>query len=309
MGNALHILNGDSLSKGLQFLNLEGDTLVWREMLCSGPVNVEVGSEQFCRIRSSFFNQFFEVSEQKYHEAFIAPLKNTVSLDSYDEINLWFEYDLFCHINLLGAIAWISQHDFEGKVFHICSGHVKNLPKLLGLSELSQDQLMNHFQQRKELNTTDLEIANDIWLCYNDTDPRAILPKIPMKSSFDYLSICFKSHIERFPNIITGLNVLETQVLKLINDNVISSEHQLCGYVLSNQGYYGYGDMQLMRIIEYLRPYFSKIGDQLMLNDIGNKLLKSEANALEQLENDFSFGGAKKYDWLYDTCKNELIKR
>lgn len=309
MGKTLHILNGDSLSEGLQLLNLEGDVLVWREMLCAGPVNAEVGGDRFFENRSSFLRQHFQVSETKYLDAFIQPLKNISSLEVYTEINVWFEYDLFCHINLLGALAWISQHGFQGKVFHICSGRVKGKPNLMGLSELSQDELMDHFQHKKLLNSEDVKIANDIWMCYTDTDPSLILPKITRKSSFDYLSNCLKSHIERFPSIETGLNVLETHVLQLIDTNSIKSEHQLCGYVLSQQGYYGYGDTQITKIIQYLRPYFNTMEGELKLNETGVKLLNKEINVFKQLQSDFSFGGAKKYDWLYDATNNQLIKR
>ena len=309
MGKVLHILNGDSLSEGLQLLNLKGDTLVWREMLCAGPVHAEVGGERFSKSRSLFLKEFFEVSENRYHDTFIQPLKSITSIDAYTEINLWFEYDLFCHINLLGALAWISQHSFHGKLFHICSGRVKGVSKLMGLSELSHDQLKDHFQHKKLLNSEDLEIANDLWMCYTDKDPSAMLPKTLRTSSFDYLSNCLKSHIERFPSIVTGLNVLEAHVLQFLDTHAIKSEHQLCGYVLSQQGYYGYGDSQIMIIIQNLRPYFSLVNDRLRLNETGVKLLNKEINVFDQLQSDFSFGGAKKYDWLYDATNNQLIKR
>ena len=46
MGNSvLHITNGDNLTARLESLNLTGDIIVWREMLCEGPTPVEVGSQ------------------------------------------------------------------------------------------------------------------------------------------------------------------------------------------------------------------------------------------------------------------------
>ena len=309
MAKVLHILNGDSLSEGIAPLNLTGDVLVWREMLCAGPVSAEVGSDRFYSARSSFLNEFYDVSESRYLEAFIKPLRDLGPLDRYTEINLWFEYDLFCHMNLLGALAWISQHAFKGKIFHICSGRIKGETKLLGLSELSESQLRSHFEKRKLLSPTDLDIANDIWIDYTANDPSALLPKITRKSSFDYLSNCLKSHIKRFPSVETGLNVMETHVLKLIDTHAIKSEHQLCGYVLSQQGYYGYGDTQVLRIISFLRPYFGVVDDQLKLNELGQQLLRKETNVLEALLSDYTFGGAHKYGWLYDAETNQLIKR
>lgn len=309
MAKVLHILNGDSLAEAAQPLELTGEFLVWREMLCAGPVTAEVGSNRFYEARSSFLNQFYQVSKTRYMEAFMEPLRDLGSLDAYTEINLWFEYDLFCHMNLLGSLAWISQHAFKGKIFHICSGRVKGASKLLGLSELSEAELRQHYNQKKQLTATDLELANDLWIDYTSDDPRTILPKITRKSSFDYLSNCLKSHIKRFPSMETGLNEMEAHVLKLIDTHTIKTEHQLCGYVLSQQGYYGYGDTQVLRIIRLMKPYFDEVDHQLSLNDVGKKLLRKEINVLEELASDYTYGGAQRYDWLYDAKTNQLIKR
>lgn len=308
MGKTLHILNGDSLLEGVTTLQLDGDVLVWREMLCAGPVCGEVGGERFFERRSQFLSSRYEISQQSYQDAFVTELNKVESLSDYASINLWFEYDLFCHINLLGALAWVTQHNFSGSTYHICSGRVKGAQKLMGLSELSQEQLLHHFQNKKQLSPEDMESAYELWQLYCSEDHNAIIPKITNSTSFDYLTNCLKSHIERFPNRKTGLNVLETHILKLLNKHTIKSEHQLCGYVLDQQGYYGYGDMQILKSISNLRPFFAGENGSLKLNETGIKVLNNEVNVFEQIANGLEFGGARKYDWLYDTDTNQLVK-
>lgn len=306
---SLHILNGDSLAEGVRNLSLDGDVHIWREILCVGPVSAEIGGQRFYDNRSQFLNAFLNISKESYHDAFISPLDKINALKSYSEITLWFEYDLFCHLNLLGALAWISQHGFENKVYHVCSGRVKGHKELVGLSELSSEELADHYLNRKLLTGADLEFAHQIWHLYNEENHNAIIEKIRQENSFDYLSNCLKSHIERFPSSDTGLNLLETHILKLIDLHEIKSEHQLCGYALSRQGYYGYGDVQILRIIGNLKAFYTIKNDLFALNDAGRKVLNREINVGAQMENDLYFGGARKYDWNYDATANKLVKR
>ncbi len=47
MSSLLHITNGDNFTNRLQTLNLKGDIITWREMLCEGKTLTNVGSETF----------------------------------------------------------------------------------------------------------------------------------------------------------------------------------------------------------------------------------------------------------------------
>ncbi|MEM7185503.1 MAG: DUF1835 domain-containing protein [Bacteroidota bacterium] len=309
MAKTLHILNGDSLAEGIGSLQLKGTILVWREMLCAGPTSVEVGGEQFFRKRSEYLGEQYQISHDSYHNAFVTPMHELGAIRSFDTVHLWFEYDLFCHLNLLGALAWIYQHGFEGDIYHVCSGRIKGENRLFGLSELSPEQLEHHYSQKKLLTATDLELAQELWALYCEQDHNALIPRIVQTSSFDYLSNCLKSHIERFPDSRTGLNLLESHILKLIQSHTVKSEHQLCGYVLDRQGFYGYGDTQISKMITSLRPFFGKRQGVLHLNKKGEKVLQEKLNVIDIMENSVMFGGSKKYQWCYDAEANTLIPR
>ena len=55
MSSQLHITNGDSFTQRLKTLKLKGDIITWREMLCEGKTETNVGSESFGKLVLIFF--------------------------------------------------------------------------------------------------------------------------------------------------------------------------------------------------------------------------------------------------------------
>ena len=106
----LHILNGDSSLHQFNKTSLEGDTLVWREILCEGKTREEIGSAPYWETRKEFLKNYAKDSFEKHFENLKQEI-SSVRFSDYEEVILWFEYDLFCQINMLGAIAWL--HHFK----------------------------------------------------------------------------------------------------------------------------------------------------------------------------------------------------
>src|SRR6185312_16532082 len=100
--NILHILNGDSTLRGFQETGLEGNTMVWRESLSEGPLEADISSAGFWRDRANWIGKTYRESPEDY----LATMMNELSKlgEPYDEINLWFEFDLHCQANLLGVL-------------------------------------------------------------------------------------------------------------------------------------------------------------------------------------------------------------
>lgn len=109
MSKTLHITNGSSLTSYLRELDFEGEILTWQEMLCEGPTIAHIDSQKFFDIRKQFLLETYniEVNEAELKQE-LDKLENTAN---YSEIVLWFEYDLFCHINLIGVLSLIHQKE------------------------------------------------------------------------------------------------------------------------------------------------------------------------------------------------------
>lgn len=302
----LHISNGAILTNRLNELNIEGDILTWQEMLCEGPTTEHVYSDEFYKLRKNFFNSFYNVGLNVSEiDIELAKLNHP---ENYSEIILWFEYDLFCHINMIAVISLIQQKKINLPLYLVCSGKIERNKNLKGLTEINSGQLLKLFRDKLLLTPKDIDIATNAWSIYCGKDHNLLKPLIVEKSSFEYLSNCLKAHLERFPKTKDGLNVMERNILEIIRDNTIKSKHHLLGYALNYQGYYGYGDLQVNRIINKLSLFFEEKDNEIKLNRKGHEALLKQHNFALEIDNEMVFGGVNKFEFQFNKKENKLIK-
>lgn len=302
----LHITNGNSLTDMLRELEVKGDFLTWQEMLCEGPTEIKINTPSFYKKRKLFLNTYYdiEVNEDEY----ISEIQKLNNLEDYFEIVLWFEYDLFCHINLIAVISLLHQNHVNIPLYLVCSGRVLGEKNLKGLTELSSGQLFNHYNKKVKLNPEDIELAISLWKTYCGKDHNLLKNYITQKSSFRYLTNCLKAHLERFPELKSGLDILEKNILTIIKDKNIKSKNHLLGYALNYQGYFGYGDIQILRIIEKLSIFFKEEDHKITLNRKGHEALLNQHNFSLEIGNNISYGGVNRFDYQFSKKENKLIK-
>ena len=303
---SLHITNGDHLTSYLNELDIAGEKLTWQEMLCEGPTLLDIDSDAFFKTRTAFFSTHYDIDLDV--DAFRGEISKLDQTEPYSEIILWFEYDLFCHINMIAVLNLIQQKKIDLPIYLVCSGRIPGTKSLKGLSELSPEQLIVHYHERVKLKDVDLDLATTIWGIYCGKDHNLLKPLIVKSSAFKYLSNCLKAHLERFPGSKSGLNVLEKNILEILRDNHIKSEHHLLGYALNYQGYYGFGDLQIQRIIEKLKAFFTKEETGLVLNRDGHEALLGQRSFFNTLKDDMIFGGVSTNDFQFSKQQNKLIK-
>ena len=302
----LHITNGNILTDYLRELGYKDDIITWQEMLCEGPTIPKIDSEEFFEIRADFLKSYYDI------EVDTNELKEELSklddVEKYDEINLWFEYDLFCHINLIGVLNLLHQKEIEKPLYLICSGRVEGEKSLKGLGELNPNQIEQHYKGKVLLSQDDKDLAIALWRTYCGKDHNILKPYIVTKSNFRYMSNCLKAHLKRYPHQKSGLSVLEDNILRLIRDNQINSEHHLMGYCLNYQGFYGYGDLQMKRLIDKLSIFFEVSEEGINLNRKGHEALLRRYNYATEVNNDMSYGGVKRLEYQFSVDLNKLVK-
>ena len=302
----LHIINGDSLVSRLHDIGINDDQLVWREMLCEGNTVFDLSSGDFKTARVSYLAQF-DATENTYTESFLKPLLET-DYTSYTSITLWFEYDLFCHINMIAALSYLKTKKLNTPIYLVCSGWIENETHLKGLGELTDKQLLEHYNNKIELTKDDIIFANELWRIYNTKNHIVFKNYIKQSSSFPYLSNCISAHLKRFPDVTNGLNILETNILKIIQKEHIKSTHHLTGYILQYQGYYGFGDLQITKIIHKLASFFDVEKKKLVLNRQGHLALDHIKSFYDQVTDETIFGNCKKYEYCYHPTQQILTK-
>lgn len=148
----LHILNGDTITPMFSELGLAGEKVVVREMFCEGPTLCEVGTKEFWEERASFFENNLGISRSKYESYSRLELIQVESVGQFEEVILWFEYDLFCTVNLLAMLSWIQKIGIvHTRISLVCSGDHSAHKKRVGLGELSATHFLEHHHQRVSL--------------------------------------------------------------------------------------------------------------------------------------------------------------
>ncbi len=309
MSSQLHITNGDSFTQRLKKLNLKGDIITWREMLCEGKTETDVGSESFWKTRFDFLHKHYNVSKSWFVEKTLKEYRSLCNHKQQDQIILWFEYDLFCQINMLAVISWLKSHRRYADISLVCSGNEDDTNKLYGLNELSDEQLLNLYENRIHLSQNDIEYADYVWQLYCSDNPIRLENLMDFENyQYEYLSDAIKTHLKRFPTIKNGLNEIENKVLEISVAEKPASKKALLGSVLSNQGYYGFGDSQFQRVIGNLRPLFSSF-NPVRLTKKGKEILDGQTSYYAELRDESAYlGGALKYNYLYNTESDRILK-
>ena len=132
MKSLLHITNGDSFTEKLKSLPLKGDIITWREMLCEGKTLSTVGSESFWKTRFDFLHKNYKVSKSWFVEKTLKEYRSLCNHRQQDRIVLWFEYDLFCQINMLAVLSWLKTHIRHAEISLVCSGKVEGSDRFYG---------------------------------------------------------------------------------------------------------------------------------------------------------------------------------
>lgn len=302
----LHITNGNNLTAYLETLHYEGHFLTWQEMLCEGPTTEDVASDLFFELRRQFLANYYDIEvNEKEFKTELDVLNHT---EQFDEIVLWFEYDLFCHINLMAIISLLRQKKIKAPIYLVSSGRVKGEKDLKALDELVPEKLHKHYENKIKLSKDDLDLMGSLWRIYCGKDHNLFKPFIIKKSSFTYLSSCLKAHLERFPDSKTGLSTLELHTLHMIADRKIKSRRHLLGYILNFQGYYGFGDLQINKMIDTLDIFYTDEESLIMLNRKGYDAMEGLVDFSAELSSSMIYGGIKKRDFKFDRIQNKLIK-
>lgn len=293
----LHIVNGDVTADLLKKGGVEGDVAVWREMLCEGPTVFPVGDDSFWDIRSKHFADTYGITDYEPH--FRPQFDLIAEHAKYAETVLWFEYDLFCQINMLAVLHYLNATQKPGeKISLVCVGKQNDSDEMLGLGEIEPKEFKALMFLRTQLVSETLAYAAKAWEAYCADDITKLLPFIyqASNSNFEYLPSALSVHLKRFPSTANGLNDIEQTMLQLIDKGQLT-DGQLVRELLQWQTWYGFGDMQYFHYLKELSELIEKDGEQLKLTALGQEVLAGKEQIIKP---ETRYGGATKQDYRLD---------
>ncbi len=277
MTKTLHILNGESTHAILKESSILGDVVIWREMLCEGTVVKDVGSDQFWKERYSYFENELGVEKLDYFDKTIKEIIKLQDVSNYKEIVLWFEYDLFCQVNLMALGTYLlKSYRKDIKYYLICTGKEKDKTQLQTLADYSPNEYLTLYQKKKKLSRNDLLFSQKTWEIYVEKDKKTLMDfDFNKNKKFVYLQTAIDQHIQRFP-AKNGLNQIDHKILSLINSD-IHDQDKLIKELLhwqKEETVYGFTDTQYENYFKNLDDFVVIEKGRIDLSKKGKDILK-----------------------------------
>ena len=247
MENILHILNGDAALEGFNQTGLDGDVMVWREVLSEGPLQENILSGSFWSARKKWITQTFKEDTDSYQHKVIDELGKLNS--AYTEINLWFEFDLHCQVNLLGVLQMLSHKaDMSAPaIYLICLADCVQFANAKGLGELNGEQFEELYDGRERLNEWEFELADEAWKLYISGNAPELQKWIDDNSFWGgvpLLKPALQAHLKRLQTNEAGLNYIEQKLLDIYNQG-IKTRPEIFAAFWETESIFGMGDMEV----------------------------------------------------------------
>ncbi|SNR37219.1 protein of unknown function [Lutibacter agarilyticus] len=278
MSKIIHVLNGDSSVQLLKESGLEGEIAVWRELLCEGALHTDFASDDFWKKRYTYFKEELGVDRLEYYDKTIKEILKIEDISGLDEVVLWFEYDLFCQINLLAACSYLLK-DFrkDVKLSLVCVGRVKGKENLQALTDFSPKDFVELYKNRLNLSKSNLIFAEECWKLYAENDVEKLKNFNFRNPKFQYLQAAINQHLKRFPTE-NGLNEIQQKIIEIINSKALT-ENEIVRELLiwqQTETVYGFGDVQYILELKKLQDFYTIKDAKYFVTTKAKKLLTIE---------------------------------
>lgn len=246
-----NILNGDSLAYSFPDTKIKGDIIVVREALIDGDLSGK-DMEEFWHLRARYMG----LTEADYRDKVAREFEKIVKAPDDSEFNLWFEYDLFCQVNMWFIISVINNLSLKKNVYAVYTSYLDRNNKHFwnGFGPANSSQLQACFADRIHLSDADLQLGQELWTAYKDNNFEKLIRLAKNQSSaFPYLQEVVEAHVDRFPK--DGKNGRPERVIEDITKNISTDFHKVCKEFWSRESIYGFGDTQLKSLYDKVMHY------------------------------------------------------
>lgn len=206
--NTLHITNGDAVLHLWKKAGLLGTHLAWRDALHEGPVPAGLPLEVLSRIRADYLASRGYGNAIKLHHLFEKRDALIRRANTFEEIVLWFEHDLYDQLHVLQILAALQEEGFGAAAVQLIQSD-----NYLGM--LSADEIMALYPKRRFLTSVMAEGAAKAWRSFTSDSPEQIdIAARERYVGFPFLGAALHRLCEEFPATGSGLSRTQKHVLE-----------------------------------------------------------------------------------------------
>jgi hypothetical protein len=216
----LHVANGTCTTQVIAAAGIPGALSIWADPLYEGPVPGGLTDAELLDVRRRFLEgpALDPVNDMRQWRAVIE------NHESYGELILWFEHDLFDQLNLIQVLAWIRGHvPATKKSSLVCIGSFPGRPNFMGLGQLNPDELASLLETRQPLGDPQYALAERAWRAFREPTPEALdRLRRDDTSALPYLADAVSRFLQEYPWTRDGLSRTERHLLELTDGDGIS---------------------------------------------------------------------------------------
>jgi hypothetical protein len=238
----IHILPGDALAENFNRANIDGEVIVCRECLIEGDVKAE-NLNDFWTLRADYIKTVYGEIEEKYFQDVVGELSKLKSLAPRAEVNLWFEYELFCQTNMWFCLDLLSET--QATICRVAPVIRKDNEVWKGFGDLSAKDLQKCFAQKIKFEKEDITLGVNLWNAYQNSDYEKLEQLAETKSDcFPFLKEVCRAEIEK--------DFRPKSVLKEITGKGATDFAEIFPEFSRRAGVYGFGDTQVKQILQQI---------------------------------------------------------
>ena len=241
-----NILNGDSLAHTFPDTKIQGDVIVVREGLIDGDLSGN-NLHDFWQSRANYMG----LTATEYYKNVAKEFEKIINAPDNSEFNLWFEYDLFCQVNMWFVISIINSLPIKKKVYAVYTSYLDKSNKQFwnGFGPANSNELKICYAKRILLGETDMHLGHELWKAYKNGNLEELTNLSKHQSiSFPYLNEVVKAHVDRFPK--DGEKGRPEKVIEEIIQNGSNDFEKVFREFWKRESIYGFGDTQLKHLYD-----------------------------------------------------------
>lgn len=238
----LNVLAGDALAAEFRKTGIAGEIVVCRDALIAGPIDAP-DIDEFWAQRARFVLGEYGEDEISYQEKVADELERLSELSPADEVNLWFEYELFCSVNLWFCLSLIPEDGCS--VFRVSPSSLNRTDRWDGFGKMDAEDLIECHANRQELAVDDIALGRSLWDAYRAGDhDRLIMFAAGDPAAFPYLEeVCAAAAVQ---------DMHPREILRSIKETGENDFGKIFAEFKKRAGVYGYGDLQVESLLQSL---------------------------------------------------------
>ena len=217
----LHVANGTATTRLIEAAGIPGITSIWADPLHDGPVPGGLTDAELLEVRRRHLGDdaaaVDPVNDLRRWRDVIA------RVDTWGELVLWYEHDLFDQLNLVQLLTWVADRvPARSRVSLVCIGAFPGRPVFRGLGELTPGEIASLLPQRQTVTDVQYRLAQRAWLAFRDPTPEA-LERLRRGDTvaLPFLGAAIARFLQELPWTTDGLSRTERHLMQLASTGPI----------------------------------------------------------------------------------------